>query len=312
MIDAKSTILFPPLSFLKEAPFVTMFSRIVENNILVTYPITLYTREDGKMNWLGFLYTFLFTGKNGKRVSFVSYPLCFDDNHKKEVYQRLLKEAEELATAFKASRMVYEGYQCVTGDMILPFSGIIFGNTVNPDFLEVVKENQFVLQDIKHCYEIRSGFDSAGDVTVYTVPDLYERRQKYLELCSACDSYPQTIDINIRTQPPGIMDKVYFNQEWVLFTESQSQKGCIRWVPQSLFDKEKKGAKIVRTLFYNASSDFIRESVTEALKKIFLSGITRIQVADVLEGSVTESVLKNLGVKVYETVHMVKQYESAR
>ncbi len=307
MIDAKSTILLPPLSFLKEAPFVTMFSRVVENNILVTYPITLYTRKDGKMNWLGFLYTFLFTGKDGKRVSFVCYPLCFD--HKKEVYQRLLKEAEELATAFKASRMVYEGYQLITGDMIPPFSSITFGNTVNPDFLEVVKENQFAVQDIKHCYEITSAFDSAGDVTVYTAPDLYERRQKYLALCSMCDSYPQTIDATIKTQPPGIMDNVYFNEEWVLFTECESQKGCIRWVPQSLFDKEKKGAKIVRILFHNASSDFIRESVTEAIKKIFSSGVTRIQVADVLEGSVTEGVLKQLGEKVYDTVYMVKQYE---
>lgn len=302
MIDAKSTILLPPLSFLKKAPFVTMFSRIVENNILVTYPITLYTREDtGKMNWLGFLYTFLFTGKDGKRASYVSYPLCFDDNHKNEVYQRLLKEAEELATAFKASRIVYEGYQCITGDVIPPITSITFGNTENPDFLAVVKENQFVLQEVNPCYEIDT-FTTSGDVTVYTIPDFDKRRQKYLTLCSVCDSFPQYIDVNIlTTHPPGIMDKVYFNQEWVLFSEHQLQKGCIRWFPQSLFDKEKKGAKIVRTLFYNASSDFIYESVTEALKKISLSGITRVQIA----GAGID--LQKLGEKVYETVYMVKQ-----
>ena len=304
MIDAKSTILLPPLSFLKKAPFITMFSRIVENNILVTYPITVYTRKStGKMMWLGFLYTFLFTGKDGKKVSFVSYPLCFDDNHKNDIYQRLLKEAEELATAFKASRIVYEGYQCITGDVIPPISTITFGNTVNPDFLTVAKENQFLPQEVNPCYEIDT-FTATGDVTVYSISDFSKRRYNYLALCSVCDSFLQHIDVNTLTShPPGVMDKVFFNKEWILFSQDQLQKGCMRWFPQSLFDKEKKGAKIVRTLFYNASPDFIHESITGALQKISLSGIKRVQI----NGAGIEDTLKDMGKKVYETVYMVKQ-----
>ena len=71
--NAKTSILLPPLSFLKNAPFVMLSSGIIEKNVLLTYPMSLYTRDgNGKMNYLGFLYTFLFTGKDGSVVAAIA------------------------------------------------------------------------------------------------------------------------------------------------------------------------------------------------------------------------------------------------
>lgn len=307
--NAKSAILLPPLSFLENAPFVTMFGGVVENNVLVTYPVSLYTRDNsGKMNWLGFLYAFLFTGKDGKRVCSVTYPLCFDDTYKKEIYGRLLKETEELASAFKASRMVYQGYRCVTGEILHPVSTITFGNIPNEDFLEFVKDNHFVQKEVKSCYEILSPAVVSEESIAYTIPDFYERRRKYLELCRLSDSFAQLFDLeSIIRQPPGLMDRFYFKEEWVVFTESENEKGVLRWFPQSSFNKGNK-AKVARMLFYNATPEFIWRSITETLKRITLAGIPQIHLADIPE-SFPESKLKDMGAsKVYETVHMVKYY----
>jgi hypothetical protein len=304
--DIQSVILFPPLSFLREAAFVTMFHRVVETNILVTYPITLYTRDDnGTMDWLGFLYTFLCTGKDGAKTSFITYPLCFSEEHKREIYERLLKEAGELARAFGASRMEYEGYQSITGEVVYPLSGMTFGNTCNTDFIQAAEDNQFTVKKVDFCYEV-TPLAASESLRIYTIPDFLERRRAYLELCSMCDSFPQYIDVEkIVGQPPGITDRMYFKKDWIIFTESGEEKGAIRWIPQSI-GKEKK-AKIVRMLFYNAGTDFVCNSVRGAINQIGMSA-DRIQVADIPGGTPLEDMVKNLGgVKVYETLHMVKE-----
>ena len=306
MDQIQSVILFPPLSFLKEAVFVTMFHRVVDTNILVTYPITLYTRDDnGTMDWLGFLYTFLCTGKDGTKTSFITYPLCFSEEHKREIYERLLKEAEELARAFGASRMEYEGYQHITGEVLYPLSGMMFGNTCSPDFIQVAEENQFTVKNVDFCYEITPPV-TCEPLQIYTIPDFFERRRAYLELCSLCDSFPQYIDVEkIVGQPPGITDRRYFKKDWIIFTESGEEKGAIRWVPQSI-GKEKK-AKIVRMLFYNAGTDFICTSVKGVINQIGTSA-DRIHIPGIPGGTPLEDMVKNMGgTKVYETLHMVKE-----
>lgn len=301
---AQTGILLPPLSVLRNAPFVTMFSGVVEGNILVTYPISLYTRREHMINWLGFLYCFLFTGKDNEKTGVVTYPLCFKDEYKWEIYERLLKEAEELARAFKASSLLYEGYQSIKR-IIYPLSGLTFGNTCNEDFLTFVRDNQFVQKEARPCYEVVSPLQGEGDsVHAYTLSDLHERRRRYLELCSLSDSYPQLFDVRIGDQPPGIMDKIFFHKDWVIFTESGHQKGGIRWIPH-LFPTENKG-KIVRMLFYSATPEFVYNSVAEALNLIFSSGVTTIHISDIEEGSLLESKLKKVSSKVYETVYMVK------
>ena len=306
---AQSVILLPPLSFLKNAPFVTMFSGTVENNILVTYPVSLCDRDTyGKIEWLGFLYIFLYTGKDGKKVGHITYPLCFDALHKKEIFERLLTEVEELATAFGASRMEYEGYRNLTGEMFQPVSVIKFGNTSDADFLQFVKEKGFTQKRVSPCYEVESPEIKEEPISVYTISDHHERRRAYFELCWLSDSFPQLFDVDqVLASPPSIAEQSFFHEDWVIFTESGEEKGVLRWFPQSLFGGE--GAKIARLLFFEATPEFVCSSVTETLKRITLSGISKIQVADIPEGSPTEDVLKELGgTRVCETVHMVKEY----
>ncbi|KYK35063.1 MAG: hypothetical protein HXS46_06330 [Theionarchaea archaeon] len=301
--DAKTAILLPPLSFLDDAPLVTMFSRVLENNVLVTYPVSLYTRESkGEMKWLGFVYAFLYTGKDGKKVAHITYPLCFDDNYKKEIYERLLKETEELASAFGASRMEYQGYQHVTGDVFKPLSGIKFGNTLNADFLDFVKEKGFVQKEVRSCYKVSLSEIPEEPVNVYTISDFPERKQKYLELCRVCDSFPQLFDMG---QVSAWVGEHFFDEEWVIFAESGEERGVIRWFPQSLFGGG-RGAKVVRLLFCG-TPQFMCASIAQALSKIARSGIDKIQIADIPQGPI-ENAVKKWGWKVYETVDMVYYY----
>lgn len=302
--NAKTAILLPPLSFLDDAPLVTMFLQVLENNVLVTYPVSLYTRENtGKMKWLGFVYAFLYTGKDGKKVAHITYPLCFDDNYKKEIYERLLKETEELASAFGASRMEYQGYQHVTGDVFKPLSGIKFGNTLNADFLDFVKEKGFVQKEVNSCYQVLPSGIPEEPVTVYTISGFQERKQKYLELCRVCDSFPQLFDMGHASAWFG---ERFFDEELVIFAESGEERGVVRWFPQSLFGGG-RGAKVVRLLFCG-TPQFTCGDIAQALKKIAGSGIETIQIADIPQGPIEDTV-KKWGQKVYETVDMVYYYE---
>jgi hypothetical protein len=101
------------------------------------------------------------------------------------------------------------------------------------------------------------------------------------------------------------MDRFYFKEEWVVFTESEKEKGCIRWFPQSLFGGGEK-AKVARMLFHNATPEFVSTAITEALAMIASSGVTEVQLADI-PACLPESVLKSMGAsKVCEIVQMVK------
>ena len=307
--NAKSAILLPPLTFLRNAPFVTMFSGTVEKNVLVTYPVSLYTRSDQqKMNWLGFLYIFLYTAKDGKKAGYMTYPLCFDCDNKWEIYKKLFKEVEELATAFGASRMEYEGYQSITGELLEPLSVTKFGNVPDIDFLEFIKTKGFTQKEMKPCYEVVSPEIGEESINVYTISDFSQRRREYLDVCRMSDSFPQLFDIEqVLTSSPGVVEHFYFRKDWVLFFKSGNGRGVLRWFPQSLFNRD--GAKVARMLFVDASPEVACSGVTETLRRILSSGVDRVQIADVPEGSLTESTLKALGgSKVYEAVYMVKHY----
>ncbi len=295
-MNMKSAILLPPLSFLKNSPFVSMFSGAVEKNVMVTYPISLYRRDiTGRIEWLGFIYTFLYTAKDGKKVAHLAYPLSFGD-----VYERLLKEAEELATAFKASRIEYEGYRNVTGHMMYPVSGFRFGNNVSSDFIDFLKDNGFTEKETRYCYEISSLLADSHDILTYTIPDFHERRHRYLEMCRVSDSFPQLFDMGIYDYP-DVFENRYLREEWVIFTESGEQKGAVRWLPQSLFGG--KGGKVVRLLFFNATPQFMSASLSKALRRMPLN----VQIADIPRGNPLQKVVEDLGgVPVYETVHLVK------
>lgn len=314
--EAKSAILLPPIPSMKDAPFVTMFSKAEDKQRQVIYPVSLYIRNDsGKMQWLGFLFTFLFTRKDEKNVAYITYPLCFDHTHKQEIYERLLQEVEAFAATFGVSRIIYEGYQHITGELFKPLSTVKFGNTPNKDFLEFVKSKGFTQKEVRPCYQIKGcpQIDSGEDIAVYTIADFHERRCRYLELCRSSDSFVQHFDLTpVIDYPPSITERFYFNEEWLIFTESNNQKGCLRWFPQSIFDKKmEKKAKIVRMLFCNASPEFICSSVTETLKRIATADIEEIRVADIPGNSICEDMLKNKGFSmIYETVYMEKHIDA--
>lgn len=310
--NARTALLLPPLSFLGNSPFLTLTAGIIEKNILLTYPISLYSREEhGKMNWLGFVYTFLFTGKNGERCASITYPLCFNESCKNEIFERLFKEVEELAAAFKAKQILYEGYQNVRGELFNPTSGIGFGNIWNRDFLDFIKKKGFVETRTTSTYEIEwlSDLKSSRDICAYTVSGIDQRRRHYLELCSACDSFLQLFDLeSVMARPLNACEMFYFREEWIVFTERGSERGCLRWFPQFIFTEEmKREAKIARLLFDDAALEFMWASVAETMNRICASGMNRIQIADIPRGSLIESNLESLGgFKICETVLMVR------
>jgi hypothetical protein len=307
--NAKTSILLPPLSFLKNAPFVMLSSGIIEKNVLLTYPMSLYTRNgNGKMNYLGFLYTFLFTGKDGEKTAFITYPLSFNDSYKQEIYERLLKEVEELRTAFKASKIVYEGFSDVSGELFNPVGVTGFGNILNTDFLDFIRTKGFIQTHATTCYEVE-WINECDDISAYTLSDFHERRQKYLELCRQSPSFMQLFDLeSVMARPPGSIERVFLREDWVLFTERGNEKGCIKWFPQSVFKEDmKREAKIARLLFCDASPEFICASVKEAMNKIASLGFNRIQVGDIPKGSLIECELEKKGKKVCEIVYMTKK-----
>lgn len=309
---AKTALSLPPLSSLDCAPFVNPFFHVVENDILLTYPVSLYIREDsGKIKWLGFIYAFLFTGRDGKRILEISYPLCFDRAHEWEIFEKLFKEVEELAPGLEASFLEYEGYQNITRRILNPLSGIAFGNLPDPQFLEFIKAQGFVQKDIKTCYELKWSPNPAEipKVELYTISDFRLRKNQYLELLRTSNSFPQLFDTGYEiTLPPPVTERFSFREEWIVFTRSEKERGCIRWFPQSLFDERmKREAKIVRLLFSTTSSSFVCKSIIETLNRINSSGMDRIQISDVPQDSQIESFVKDLGgSSAYETVAMVK------
>lgn len=306
MTHARTAILLPPLTFLEDAPLVTLTSHVIEKNVLVTYPISLFTREDrGKMNWLGFLYAFLFIRKDGKKVAQISYPLCFDQSHQWEIFERLFKEVEELASAFKASQIVYEGYNNVRKPLFKPYSAIAFGNTVNAAFLDFVKTKGFTQTDVNYCCEIEWSPHRTCDVNLYTISDFYKRRREYLELCRASPSFNQLFDVeSVAALPPHSIER-FFKREWVIFTESEKGKCCLRWFPQSIFAKEMtREAKIARILF--TAPEAVFDSAVETLNYLHAQGKPRVQIADIPENLIND--LEKMGASpVHETVYMVYQ-----
>lgn len=309
--NAKAAILYPPLTFLNDAPFLTMSAGILEKKVLLTYPMSLYTRADsGKIEWLGFLYVFLFTAKNQKKVAQVTYPLCFDRAHEKEIYERLLKEAEELARAFGASQLQYEGHLHLTKELFKPYSTVVFGNVLNPSFLALLREKGFTQEGVTSCYEVEGALEPGGGrLTTYTISDFNARRSRYLHFCETSSSFLQAFErLSVEQLPMSATERGYFREEWVLFLGSEGREvGCVRWFPQSVFTGEMRGeAKIVRLLFGDVASEVMVEGVREALRQIGSQGMKKIQVADVAAGSPIESYLKGVGDKVGETMLMVE------
>jgi hypothetical protein len=281
---------------------MTMFSGVVENNVMVTYPVSLHTRgKTGGMNWLGFLYTFLYTGKDGEKVATISYPLCFDNEHKTEIYTRLLTEVEELATAFKASRTEYTGYANCSQE-VDPVSDMVCGNVVNEDFLTFIK-NEFTEKGVYYCYEVVP--ISGEPENVYTISDFNMRRRKYLELLHGSDSFVQKFDLEtFLREPPGILEKFYFEKEWVIFAESENERGCCRWVPSF---RNITSAHVVR-LILEGSPAYVAQTIPDMLKMIGLYANT-VYIGSIKNKSAEEQAIKEMGgKKVYETVSMVKYY----
>lgn len=313
--NMKTAILFPPLSFLKTAPFAMLFSGFMQKKMLLTYPLSLYTRKDtGEINWLGFIYSFLFTGKDREKICSITYPLCFDKTRTEEIFERLLKEVEELALSFGASRIEYEGYQNVTGEIFSPVSVIGFGNTPNPAFLTFIKEKGFIQNHVNPCYEVTWSPQyenqwSTKDIRVYTIPDFHQRRTQYYTMCSLSDSFVQYIDVeHIKTTFSPAGDR-FFKEDWIIFTEAGEEKGCFRWIPHTVVAHKKdskREAKIIRLLFHKATPQFMVTSTAAVLTRIHKTGGTRIQTVNSGQHPI-ESMLKDVNAsKVYETVTMIK------
>ena len=163
---------------------------------------------------------------------------------------------------------------------------------------------------MRPCYEVESSGLSPSEmsVQVYTISDLHQRRTRYLELCRQSESFAQLFDVRyIVKQPLCVTERFYFKEEWVVFTESGKEKGCIRWFPQSAFTKEmEREAKIARLLFCNSTPEFMYASVTETLRHIALLGMNRVQIADIPEGTIESRLEAGGGSRMYEAVYMVK------
>ncbi|MGC1119680.1 MAG: hypothetical protein WBA22_01185 [Candidatus Methanofastidiosia archaeon] len=307
--DAKCALLFPPLCYLGGAPFVTMFSGVIEKNVLVTYPLSLYGRgPSGVMEWLGFLYAFLYTAKDGEKVCTMAYPLCFvkEPIEKEfEIYERLFKEVEELAQAFGVLRMEYEGYQNITGDIMVPLSSMVCGNTVNEEFLKFIKTKGFEERRVTSCYEIP--VPAGGAEYSYTIVDLNERRRKYLELLEKSHSFPQHVSAKkLLEEPPGIMDRLFFKKGWIIFCQEEEKEGCLRWVP-SLGNKER--ARVLRVIFRNANSNFVCTGMEDMLRLVASNGVRTVQVADIVESSKLEKVFERMnGNPVYKSSLLARDY----
>lgn len=292
-----------------------MFSGFMQKKMLLTYPLSLYIRKNtGEINWLGFIYSFLFTGKSKEKVCGITYPLCFDNVHTEEIFEKLLKEVEELALSFGASRIEYEGYQNVTGKIFAPVSNIGFGNTPNPAFLRFIKKNGFIQKNIRSCYEVSwsSIYEnqwSTEYIRLNTIPDFHCRKNQYYNMCSWSDSFTQYINTNhVKSIYPPTQSK-FFKKDWIIFAESGKEKGCFRWIPHAAFTHKKdskREAKIIRLLFHNATPTFMVTSTAAVLTHIHKKGMNQIQIANIGQHKI-ESMFKDLNAsKVYETVAMVK------
>jgi hypothetical protein len=305
--DAKCALLFPPLRYLGGAPFVTMFSGVIERNVLVTYPLSLYKRgPSGVMEWLGFLYAFLYTAKDGEKVCTLAYPLCFvkgSFEEECEIYERLFKEVEELAQAFGVSRMEYEGYQGVTGDIMIPLSSMVCGNTVNDEFLKFAKTKGFEERRVTFCYEL--SIPAGQPEFSYTIADLNERRRKYLELLEWSDSFPQQISAeDLLREPPGIMDRSFLKEKWIIFCQQGEKEGCLRWAP---CDGDTGRAQVLRVIFKNADFDFFCAGMVDMVKAVVSNGIRIVHVDDISESSRLRQVLERMnGRPVYKSLLLVR------
>jgi hypothetical protein len=310
--QAKVGILLPHLSFLKKAHFINLFFDAMEKSMVLTYPLSLYVRDDsGKIRWLGFVFAFLFTRKNGKKSVQLTYPVSFDEKRQEEIYERLLKEVEELASDWEADRIEVEGYRNISGDIFEPLSSIAFGNVPNFEFMRFLKIKGFLKEEVKPCYQITWSprQQESENFRAYTVSDFRQRKKQYLELLQLSDSCAQLVSpSHLAALSPPITERFYFNEEWVIFTQSEMRRGCLRWFPQSLFDEGMtREAKVVRILHGKAPPEFVDCSMTAGFNKISLHGISTLQVADISSGSDEESFLKTWGgFKVYETVRLIQ------
>jgi hypothetical protein len=301
------------LSLLKKAPFINLFFDAMEKSIVLTYPLSLYVRNDlGRIRWLGFIYAFLFKRKNGKKVVQLTYPLIFDNTHQEEIYERLLAETEELASDFGAEQIEAEGFRDISGTMFDPLSSVAFGNVPNADFLQFLEAKGFLQKEVKSCYQIKwsSHLQEKGMVQEYTVSGFHERKRQYLELLQLSDSCAQSVyPSHSIAVPPPVTERFYFKEEWVIFTQSETERCCLRWFPQSIFVKKmKKEAKVVRLLCGKTSREFICNSMVAMFNKISSHGIDTLQISDIPPGSDVESFLQRWGgFKVYETVCMVQR-----
>ncbi|MBU6996653.1 MAG: hypothetical protein HXS42_03290 [Theionarchaea archaeon] len=307
----RAGILLPQLSLLRNALFINPFFDAVKDSMVLTYPLSLYVRDDsGRIRWLGFIYAFLFTRKNGKKSVQITYPLSFDDMRKEQLFERLLEEVKELASDFGADQIEAEAYRNISGNMFEPLSSVAFGNVPNFEFLRFLETRGFQQEESKSCYQIKwsSHIWKPDSVREYTISDLTQRKKQYLELLQLSDSYIQSVyPDHLNTLPPPVTQRFYFKEEWVIFTQSNMEKCCLRWFPQSIFNKRmEKEAKVVRMLCGKASSDVICRSLAAGFNTIGSHGIDTLQIADIAKGSDVESFLTSRGAfKVYETVTMV-------
>lgn len=312
--QARVGILLPQLSLLKKAHFINLFFDAMEDSKVLTYPLSLYIRDDsGRIHWLGFVFAFLFRRKNGKKSVHLTYPLCFDEIYQVEVYERLFAEIEELALDFGAERVEIEGYRNISGDIFEPLSSVAFGNAPNLEFMQFLETWGFLQEEVRSCYQIpwTSRMQESDTVQAYTLPDFHQRKTQYLELLQLSDSYIQSISPSSSIAlPPPITERFYFNEKWVIFTQSKMERCCFRWFPQSLFDRKmKREAKVVRILQGRASPDVVRKSIVSGFNRISSQGIDTLQVADISPGSNVESLLKTWGgTRVYDTVRMARYY----
>ncbi|MBU6998828.1 MAG: hypothetical protein HXS41_14785 [Theionarchaea archaeon] len=300
--DAQCALLFPPLRYLDDAPFLTMFSGVIEKNVLVTYPLSLYERDSsGSLKWMGFLYAFLYTAKDGEKVCSLAHPLCFVKTslgEEFEIYGRLFKEVEELARAFGVSRMEFEGYESIAGSVAAPLSSMVCGNTVNEEFSRFVKTKGFEERRVTLCYEIP--VHPGEPEYSYTIADLNERRKTYLEFLEGSDSFPQHFSTDeLLKNPPGIMDRLFLKEKWIVFCRQGKKEGCLRWIP---CNGDTERAKVLRVIFRNADSDFFSAGMIDMVRVVASKGIRTVHVTDIMESSDLENVLQRMnGKPVYRS-----------
>ena len=162
----KSDILLPPFEML---PYVSYMPLIADKQgFLKTYPITLYTRKDHKIQWHGFAFAYFFYDKYMKKGLRIDYFTSFGYK-KPQTYKTLLKEIYELAFCGDAKYIEVEAFKNVYEKVCFPSTNSICCGFCDPEANTSFVENDFKVISERVCMYCTIPSSSLKNVTNFSV-----------------------------------------------------------------------------------------------------------------------------------------------